>query len=196
MRYAVCSGIPRSVNHRRQMASVDFSLSSSLAAAFVTAAMLPFCLFLIARLPFAAGRNALQFLISAITSVLAWTVALVFIPALRPADVSEGITAAMVVGGAFLFFLEVWALLSRGYTLGLLITMYRCDRPLSAAELARGYRGGEGLEWIMRHRLAGLEAARLVARTPEGVVLTPRLGRAVAWAVRLAIAFLGLQATG
>ena len=40
------------------MVSFDFTIPGSLAAAFVAAAVLPFCLFLMVRLPFAAGRLA------------------------------------------------------------------------------------------------------------------------------------------
>jgi len=178
------------------MLSFDFTISGSLAAAFMASAMLPFCLFVIARLPFAAGRNALQFLTSVIVIILAWAGALLFIPAARPQDASEIIVGAMAIAAAVLFFLEIWALLSRGYTLGLLITMHRSGRPLSAPELARCYRCGEGLDWIMRHRLAGLESAGLVCRSGDAIVLTPRRGRAVAWACRMAVRLLALEATG
>jgi hypothetical protein len=102
----------------------------------------------------------------------------------------------MVIGSAVLVYLEIWGLLSRGYTLGLLTTIHQAGQPLPAAELARRYRGGEGLEWIMRHRLAGLEAAGLVRQDGENLVLTPRLGNAVAWSYRVAVALLGLKVTG
>jgi hypothetical protein len=178
------------------MLPFDVTISGSLAAAFLAAAILPLCLFLVTRLPFAAGRNALQFLISVIAVLIAWTSALLFIPAARPNDISEVVLGVMVVVTAVVFFLEIWALLSRGYTLGILITIYRSGRPLPAAELASSYRCGAGLEWIMRHRLAGLESAGLVCRSDDAVVLTPRRGRAVASACRIAIAFLGLEAVG
>lgn len=178
------------------MLSLDFTIAGSLVAAFLSSAMLPLCVFLIARLPFAAGRNALQFLVGVVVIVLVWTGALLFIPAARPNDVSEIIVGAMAMGTAVLFFLEIWALLSRGYTLGLLITMHRSGRPLSAPELARSYRGGEGLDWIMRHRLAGLESAGLVCRSGDAIVLTPWRGRAVAWICRRAVLLLALEATG
>jgi len=178
------------------MLSFDFTISGSLAAAFLTSAMLPFCLFVIVRLPLVVGRNALQFLISVIVIVLAWAGALLFIPATRPHDASEIIVGAMAIGTAVLFFLEIWALLSRGYTLGLLITMHRSGRALSAPELARSYRCGEGLDWIMRHRLAGLQSAGLVCQSGDAIVLTPWRGRAVAWACRMAVRLLALEATG
>src|SRR6266516_6574113 len=174
------------------MLSLDFTMPGALVASFVIALAVPLCVLLIVRLPFIAGRNALQFLISVMIALLVWTGLLVFVPPARPTNAVEVVLGAMVVGAAILFFLEIWALLSRGYTLGLVITIYRSARPLSAAELARCYRSGAGLEWIMRHRLAGLEAAGLVYREGDDLVLTPRRGRAVAWMCRIAIALLGL----
>ena len=178
------------------MLSFDFTVSGPLAAAFVASVMLPFCLFVSARMPRVAGRNALQFLISVIVVFLAWAGALLFIPAAQPSDAAEIIIGAMAIGTAVLFFLEIWALLSRGYTLGLLITMHRSGRALSAPELARSYRCGEGLDWIMRHRLAGLESAGLVCRSGDAIVLTPWRGRTVAWICRRAVLLLALEATG
>ncbi len=48
----------------------------------------------------------------------------------------------------------------------------------------------------MHHRMAGLEAAGLVERQGDRVVLTQRRGRLVAWSYRLVIALLGLRTTG
>jgi hypothetical protein len=178
------------------MLSLEFTMSGTVIAAFVVSMGLPLCLLILARLPSLAGRNAIQFLISVLITIAAWASALLFVPAARPASAGEIAIGAMVIGSAILIYLEVWALLSRGYTLGLMITIHQSGQPLPAAELARRYRRGEGLEWIMRHRLAGLEAAGLVRRNGENLVLTPRLGCAVAWSYRVAIGLLGLKATG
>ena len=178
------------------MFSLDFTIPASLVASFVVVLGLPLCLALVARLPFAAGRNALQFLVSVIIILVVWASVLSLIPPAQPKNTAEIVLGAMVLGAAIVFFLEIWALLCRGYTLGLVITIYRSGRPLSAAELARRYRSGEGLEWIMRHRLAGLEAAGLVYRAGDDLILSRRRGWAVAWICRAAIAVLGLKATG
>jgi hypothetical protein len=177
------------------MPSLDFTIPAAVAAAFAVSFTLPVALLLIARVPLLSGRNALQFLVSAVVTVVAWIIVLLSVPDARSTTVAEIIVGAMLLGAAFLVYLEIWGLLSRGYTLGLLITIRTAGRPLPAAELARRYRGGEGLEWIMRHRLAGLEAAGLVEREGPRLVLT-RLGRAVAWSYRTAVTLLGLKATG
>ena len=178
------------------MLSLEFTIAGAVIAAFVVSAALPLYLLVLVRLPSLAGRNAVQFLVSVLIAVAAWAGTLLLVPAARPTGVVEIALGAMVIGSVVLVYLEIWSLLSRGYTLGLIVTIHRAGSPLTAAELARRYRGGEGLEWIMRHRLAGLEAAGLVQRTGDQLVLTPRLGRAAAWSYRVAIALLGLRATG
>jgi hypothetical protein len=178
------------------MSAFDFTMPGSLAAAFVTSLGVPIYLLLLARAPLLAGRNALQFFAAVMIAAALWGAAALAIPAAQPTGGGEFLLGVMVLGSVFLLYLEVWALLSRGYTLGLVITIHHAGRPLSAAELTQHYRRGQGLQWIMRHRLAGLAAARLVRREGPFLVLTPRLGRAVAWSYRLAIAALGLKATG
>jgi len=178
------------------MLSLEFTIAGAVIAALVVSTALPLCLLVVARLPLLAGRNAVQFLVSVLIAIVAWAGVLLLVPAARPTDAVEVAIGAMLIGSAVLVYLEIWGLLSRGYTLSLIVTIHRAGSPLPADELARRYRGGEGLEWIMRHRMAGLEAAGLVQRTGDQLVLTSRLGRAAAWSYRAAIALLGLRMTG
>jgi hypothetical protein len=66
---------------------------------------------------------------------------------------------------------------------------------MTDAELAANYRQGEGVGWIMRHRLGGLMSARLVRRQGDRIVLTPA-GAIIGILYRAAIAVLGLKVTG
>jgi len=95
-----------------------------------------------------------------------------------------------------LFYLEVWGLLSRGYTIGVLLTLLNADHPLTETEISSQYRGGEGLDWVMRHRLGGLIAAGLVEQQGDRVALTCIRGRAVARLYEVSITVLGLRRTG
>lgn len=94
-----------------------------------------------------------------------------------------------------LLYLEIWALLSRGYTLAMLLSLLDTSTPLSADEIARRYRGGAGLAWIMEHRAGGLEAARLIRRQGGQIRLTVR-GAVVARASLAARTMLGLSRGG
>src|SRR5260370_15775395 len=90
---------------------------------------------------------------------------------MRASRVAELATSFMILASALIIYLEIWALLSRGYTLGLLLTLFRGEHPMSDAQLAASYRQGEGVGWIMRHRLGGHLSAGLVRPRGDGSVL-------------------------
>lgn len=173
---------------------LDFAAGTAVVTSLVAAAVFPAILAVVARLPGLRDRNALQFLATSVIVVAAWLIALE-LPAVPAASAADIVTALMILAGALLVYLEAWALLSRGYTLGLLLTLFRGKRPMSDAQLAASYRQNEGVGWIMRHRLGGLMSARLVRRQGEHIVLTPA-GAVVAILYRAAIATLGLKVTG
>ncbi len=178
------------------IAPLDFSLTPAVLSALVAAAGLPLYLALAARVPGLAGRTATHFLIAWLAMVGIWGLGVARWPGPGRLSAPEVAVALMLLGAGSLAYLEAWGLLSRGYTLGLLLTLYRADRPLGEKDLADRYRGGEGLDWLIRHRLRGLKAAGLVREQDEVVILTPVLGVGVAWLYRLSIAFLGLRGTG
>lgn len=177
------------------MGGLDFSVTPVVLQALVVGAALPFYLSVIARLPPFFGRNALQFVLAAVVMIVLWIGLVVFGAGRVPTDPTEICTGALILGAGSLFYLEIWALLSRGYTLGLLLTLFRAEGPLNEEELARFYRGGEGLRWIMRHRLSGLAGARLIREEAGLVTLTP-FGVLVGRLYKLSITGLGLRRTG
>ncbi len=178
------------------IASLDFSLTPTILYALVVGGALPLYLVALARLPWLSGRNALQFLTGFLAVIALWIGLLILWPGPQRPNLAELCIGVMTLGAGSLFYLEVWALLSRGYTLGLLVTLYRANRPLDEDELARSYRGGSGLSWIMQHRLSGLIGAGLVRQHGGMIILTPVLGVAVAWLYRFSILVLGLRRTG
>lgn len=178
------------------MGHLDFSLSSVVLYALMAGAALPLYLLATARLPVFAGRNALQFLISVLVMMTFWLgVSFLWPGSSNPAP-ADMLVALMILAGATLLYLEAWALLSRGYTLGLLLTLLQAGRPLTGDELAHSYRGGDGLSWIMKHRLSGLVGAGLVKNKEGMITLTVFPGVFVAWLYKVGIAILGLHRTG
>jgi len=175
---------------------LDFSITPPLIAAFAFAAANPLWLALLARLPGLRGRNPLQFLLSTSVGLAAWAAYLLYAVQSEPVAASDVLLGAMAMAAASLFYLEVWALLSRGYTLALLLALLRAGGPLSAEALARVYRGGEGLGWVFRHRVSGLVRAGLIARDNGILALKAPLGVMLAVACKACIAFLGLKRTG
>jgi hypothetical protein len=173
---------------------LDFTAGAGVTAALLAAALYPSVLALLARLHRLRDRNALQFLAGTLIIFVLWAITWRMTGAVRP-SAAELVTSLMILGGALLVFLEAWVLLSRGYTLGLLLTLFRSARPMTEAELARSYRQGQGLGWIMRHRLGGLLSTGLVRRKDDCIVLTPT-GALIGVLYRVAIAVLGLKVTG
>src|SRR5262249_40177654 len=140
------------------------------------------------------ARNALQFLATSVIVVALWVIALCF-SALRASSAAELATSFMILASALIIYLEIWALLSRGYTLGLLLTLFRGKAPMSDAQLAASYRQGEGVGWIMRHRLGGLPSPR--AGRPAGAFAALTGARAPLGVLSPApVATLGLKVTG
>jgi hypothetical protein len=159
---------------------LDFAAGAAVLTSLIAVALV---LAVVARLPAVRDRNALQFLVSGVIVMGLWLIALLLpgVPASTAADLA---TSLMILAGALLVYLEAWALLSRGYTLGLLLTLFRGKRAMTDAQLAASYRGGQGVGWIMRHRLGG-----------DRIVLTST-GAIIAMLYRVAIAVLGLKVTG
>jgi hypothetical protein len=173
---------------------LDFTAGAAVVSALVAAALFPAVLALLSRLARLRARNALQFLATSVIVVALWAIAL-RVPGSRASSAAELATSFMILASALIIYLEIWALLSRGYTLGLLLTLFRGKQPMSDAQLAASYRQGEGVGWIMRHRLGGLLSARLVRRQGDRVVLTGA-GALIGILYRAAVATLGLRVTG
>lgn len=178
------------------MGSVDFSLPGPLLAALIASLFQPAFLWLVTKIPSLEGRNPIQFAISTAIVFVVWLAALVAIPGLAPSSPEALLVGAFAIGGALLLYLEIWGLMSRGYTLSILIALADAGRPLSPPEIARAYRGGEGLDWIVSHRLGGMQAAGAIELQGERVTLTASRGVPIARLYRLCIAILGLRKTG
>jgi hypothetical protein len=173
--------------------AVDFSISTPVLSALVIGILQPAYLWAATRIPALAGRNALQFALSSATTFVLWASALLVGGEVEGIDILVG--AMILVAGAMVY-LEIWALMSRGYTLGMLLTLLATERPLDERELARRYRGGDGLSWIMHHRVGGLIAAGLVRRDGDRLALASAAGLAVAWIYKICVTVLGLRRTG
>jgi len=165
---------------------IDFSMGYPVQITLIASVFFPIVLMIIARIHKLSGRNDIQFTLSFIITSIAWLGVLG----------TESICVSFFLYiGIILCYLEIWGLLSRGYTLGLLLTFYKANTPLSASELAGLYRGGEGLEWLITHRFAGLASAKMIERQGDKITLTTR-GTIVAFLYKLSLLFFGLRYSG
>lgn len=177
------------------LAHIDFSMPVPIALAFASAGLFPIWLAVSARFAFLARRHALRFLVSASITLATWAIITAVIGS---AFTSFGdlVAGLCLILGALLFYLEVWGLLTRGYTLGILLTLVKAAHPMTAQEIFDGYRDGEGLSWIMRHRIGGLCATGLIERFGDRLTLTSGRGVWIARLQKLGVTVLGLKRTG
>jgi hypothetical protein len=176
--------------------AIDLTMPVAVMAALCSSILQPLYLLGTKHIRFLANRHGLRFLASAVTTFIFWSGTILIVPAFAPSTWLDIIIGAAVISGLMLFYLEIWGLLTRGYTLGILLTLLRANRPLEAREISNSYRGGEGLEWIMRHRLAGLSATGLISVHDGKILLTPLRGVPIARIYAFCIAVLGLRRTG
>lgn len=172
---------------------IDFSMDYSIQITLVACLFFPFLLMILARIPKFTGRNAAQFFLSFIMTTLGWIIALGLL--ITKNSSGFGWASFFLYGALMLIYLEIWGLLSRGYTIGLLLTFYKAKKSLTAEELANLYRGGHGLDWLIKHRFAGLISTKLIKLHDNKVTLTIR-GRIVAFLYKLSVLFLGLRYSG
>jgi hypothetical protein len=176
---------------------VQFSFPAELLYPVIFSLTFPITLAVVSRSRLLRGRNAAQFFVASLVHLAAWVGGSLFLPAgYTPHGASGWLISSMVVGSFLMIYLEAWALLSRGYTLAMLLALLESPSPLAADAIAARYRSGDGLEWIFRHRLAGLEAAGMIRKEGADLALTPRLGAFVVMLYRVAIAVFGLRKTG
>ncbi len=173
---------------------MDFRFPPELAWPLAVSLAFPLTLFVAARRRAWRERNDVRFFAAAVfQSALLVIGAFALAPEWRPRSAGDWLCGAMLWLAFMLFYLEVWGLMSRGYTLAMLIVLLRSPRPLSAAEIAREYRGGAGLGWIMEHRTRGLQAAGVIDKTPAGDVILTTSGAWIVHAYAAARAAFGLR---
>lgn len=175
---------------------MSFDLSPALAVPIIMGLLIPAFLLIVTRISSLSGRNPIQFLIAVLIAYGLWVFTGVIISNVFPTCVLEGVAGFMAIAICALFYLEVWGLLSRGYTLGILLTLYKSSSAMTSAEIASAYRGGDGLDWIVYHRITGLEASGMLHRQDDRLVLTPFPGMCVAIIYKLSVKILGLRQTG
>lgn len=175
---------------------IDFSIPSSLLAALAIGFLLPIPLWITTKIPALQEKNPVQFLAAAICVFAIWIAVVSLNPQLSPKNSAEWLIGLMALSASTIVYLEVWGLLSRGYTLSVLAALSETGRPLTPSEIARAYRGGDGLDWIMRHRLGGLEASGMITKNQDSVKLKAPAGVMVAQAYRICVFILGLRRTG
>jgi len=138
----------------------------------------PFVLLISRWLPLDVAR---RFGVTAIAVIAAYILICLRAP-LTEARIVPIVTGAALIVAALVFVLGVWGVLTRGYSVALLITLERSLGKMSVGDLEAGYSGGRGLRWLADKRLGGLKAARVVEIVDGDVLITPHVGAFLLWA--------------
>ncbi len=177
-------------------AQLEFAIPAAVLTALVVCLLQPVYLLGLSRVRALADHHAFQFLVGALATFATWIAAIALVPALRPSGVAETAVSLMALGGTLVVYLQIWGFMTRGYTLGILLTLYSAGRPLTASEIRGAYRGGDGIDWIMRHRLGAMIAAGVIERRGDHVALTSGRGSLAARLYLFSVRALGLKRTG
>lgn len=174
------------------LATIDMTVPDALWIALPNALAVPVLLLATRLIAPIAESHALRFLLTAVVALAVWAACMAAFGHTRLDEIVLGLCLML---GTLLFYLEVWGLMTRGYSLGILLTLFKAQMPMTEQEIFARYRDGDGLNWIMQHRLGGLSAGGAVRRDGDRLALSP-LGVCIARVYGTCIAVLGLRQTG
>lgn len=86
------------------------------------------------------------------------------------------ITGTALIVSALIFVLGFWGVLTRGYSIALLVALNRLGGRARVGELENAYSNDRGLRWLAGKRLGGLVAARAVVIEEGQVAITRGMG--------------------
>ena len=170
---------------------------SALLAACAAALLIPI-LDLIIRAKLRSTRTELSIVMAVGLSTVAW---IVVTTACKwwPGDGDKAVVilaGLAVIGGGAIVWVEAVSLLSRGYSISILMDLGRAERGMmTVAQVDAGYGGGRGVDWLLDKRIDGLVRLGLVTRSGDDMHLTPAGSRAARLAGS-AIAVTGLRKVG
>lgn len=172
--------------------NVDLTISPIFWAAFAMMVVLPFLLWLTGKIPGLAPMYGRRFAWAGLLGSLLWTIAIT----ISSGNLLEKSAATLVVFSITIVVLQAWGLLTRGFTLAVVLALWRIGSPARPDAVAAAYRAGEGLEALMTIRVGGMLQAQLVRKTGDVLELTKPMGHFVVYAYVCLVKLLGLKRTG
>jgi len=113
-----------------------------------------------------------RFFFSAAVTLGCYVTALVFAGSysLSPRQIVAGFAFIVAV---LIFELGFWGVLTRGYTVAILLALQQTGDNAPIEQVQSHYAGGRGLGWFMEKRLKGLRAAGVTKENDERIYVTP-----------------------
>jgi hypothetical protein len=103
----------------------------------------------------------------------------------QSSDVISALAGLALIASALIITLGIWGLLTRGYSVAVVVALARRGGRASLVELAHASSGGRGLRWLTEKRLRGLQSFGIVAVSERWVTVTPGMGGTALQAYRI-----------
>ncbi|MFO0802178.1 MAG: hypothetical protein U0791_03500 [Gemmataceae bacterium] len=160
--------------------NIDFIPAWPVALSLLAAGFLPAFMLALSHGPWKVAAPGRRFIVAAVLTVGTW-IGLIFLP--ESPNAFDVVAGALLLLTALLAGFTLWTLIAWGFTLSMLLTLARSDRPLSLPEWVAGYTGGKPLTAFARDRLGVLLMLGLATSRDGRVAMTPVRGR---WMARIA----------
>lgn len=118
---------------------------------------------------------SMRFLVSALATVGCYTIAMMFFIAGTNCTVQMAAGFALVIA-VLIFILGFWGLLTRGYSVAILIALAEIGDNARIELVYSHYGRGKGLRWFMEKRLKGLLSFGATDEREDYVCVTPTIG--------------------
>ena len=106
------------------------------------------------------------------------------------------VDSLLYLGFIYIGYFQFYGLIKRGFSIRLLIELYLSEDGLTQAQLASNYSGDQGLDWLLKKRLSGLEKFRLVKINHDNVELTKNYGMNLSKILLFISRILGIKFNG
>ena len=94
----------------------------------------------------------------------------------KPSNYLINFSGLLLLLSILIFFLGLWGVLTRGYSVAILVSLYNVGGKATTTELEKNYSGGRGLEWLTAKRLNGLSVAKIIKIEKDQITIRKPLG--------------------
>jgi len=110
-------------------------------------------------------------------------------------SIQQAVLGVGAIGVSPIVTLGLWGVLTRGYSLSLLLTLLELNGTGTRFDIERSYSGGRGLRWLMRKRLLSLERTHAITIRKDAVWLRSE-GKALLSIYRAGLKMFSLKQFG
>jgi hypothetical protein len=156
--------------------NVDFVPTFAVTLSLCCCIQLPIALFVLSHRPLRIPAPGKRFVVAIGLTWAAWVAAMV----LAEPDSIDLIAGGLLLATASLVYFTLWTLIAWGFTLSMLLALFRAGQPLTADEWATAYTRGKPFAAFAEDRLGVLFRLGLADLREDQVAMTAWRGRAFA----------------